>query len=199
MSEEELPSGLVVAAGAEQPPPEAQERHAALATELEEHQYRYHVLDKPTIGDTQYDELMQELVELEERYPVLRTPDSPSQRVGGVYSTLFAPVKHRERMLSLDNALSSPALEAWMERTEREIGHTAYLCELKIDGLAINLLYQDGRLVNAATRGDGRTGEDVTLNVRTIHDVPERLRGKGAPDLVEVRGEVFFTVEAFAK
>jgi DNA ligase (NAD+) len=196
MSEEELPTGLGVTAAGQVPPPDVQERHAALATELGEHQYRYHVLDKPTIGDSQYDDLMQELQALEERFPVLRTPDSPSQRVGGAYSTLFAPVKHRERMLSLDNALSGSALEAWMERTEREIGSTPYLCELKIDGLAINLLYEAGRLVNAATRGDGRTGEDVTLNVRTIHDVPERLSGK-APGLLEVRGEAYFTVAAF--
>jgi DNA ligase (NAD+) len=197
MTEEELPAGLGVSTGAAQPPTEAAERHATLATELDEHQYRYHVLDKPTIGDTQYDELMRELEELEERYPVLRTPDSPSQRVGAAYSTLFAPIAHRERMLSLDNALNVAALQAWVERTEREVGSTAYLCELKIDGLAINLTYSKGRLVKAATRGDGRTGEDVTLNVRTIRDVPEKLTGSKVPSLLEVRGEVFFTVAAF--
>jgi DNA ligase (NAD+) len=197
MSEEELPTGLGVTSGVDQPPPEAVERHAALATDLDEHQYRYHVLDKPTIGDTQYDELMRELEELEARFPALRTPDSPSQRVGAAYSTLFAPVAHRERMLSLDNALNSDQLDAWVERTEREVGSTAYLCELKIDGLAINLTYEKGRLVRAATRGDGRTGEDVSLNVRTIRDVPERLHGAKPPGLLEVRGEVFFTVASF--
>src|SRR5690242_983536 len=168
MSEEELPAGLGVSGGAAQPPPEAVERHATLAHELDEHQYRYHVLDKPTIGDTQYAELMQELEQLEERYPILRTPLPPSHRVGGAYSVLYAPVGHRERMLSLDNALNLPGLQAWVERTEREIGWTAYLWELKMDGLAINLTYEKGRLVKAATRGDGRTGEYVTRNVRTI-------------------------------
>ncbi len=175
MSEEEIGSTEVPvgAAGAE-PPPEARERHATLATELAEHQYRYHVLDSPTIGDGEYDRLMRELEELEKQYPALRTPDSPSLRVGGAYSTDFAPVPHIERMMSLDNAFSPEELQAWAERVEREVGAKAatYLCELKIDGLAISLTYEKGRLVRAATRGDGRTGEDVTLNVRTIADVP---------------------------
>jgi DNA ligase (NAD+) len=167
------------AAGTE-PPPEARDRHATLATELNEHQYRYHVLDSPTIGDTQYDELMRELEALEKQYPALRTPDSPSLRVGGVYSTDFAPVTHPERMLSLDNAFSPEELATWAERIEREVGskNTKYLCEPKIDGLAISLTYEKGKLVRAATRGDGRTGEDVTLNVRTIDDVPQRSRAR---------------------
>src|SRR6185503_8460923 len=122
--------------------------------ELEEHQYRYHVLDAPTIGDTQYDDLMRELLDLETRFPGLQTPDSPTQRVGGAYSTLFEPVAHLERMMSLDNSFTAEELASWAERVEREIGKDAGdLCELKIDGLAISLTYEGGRLVRAATRG----------------------------------------------
>ena len=185
--------------GAE-PTAQARERHAELAREIDEHQYRYHVLNAPSVDDATYDRLMRELEALEERFPALLTPDSPSQRVGGSFSTEFAAVDHAERMLSLDNALNDEQLAAWAERIERDAGATPrYLCELKIDGLAINLTYQDGRLVRAATRGDGRTGEDVTLNVRTIRDVPERLAGVDLPDLIEVRGEVFFTLDGFAE
>jgi DNA ligase (NAD+) len=197
---EQAPDAAAVAAAGGEPPAGIRERHAVLSTELEEHQYRYHVLDAPTIGDGEYDAMMRELERLEERYPALRTPDSPTQKVGAAYSTLFAPVAHAERMLSLDNAFTDEELAAWAERVEREAGAGAtYLCELKIDGLAISLTYTNGRLIRAATRGDGRTGEDVTRNVRTIADVPERLRGDNVPELIEVRGEVFFTVEAFAK
>src|SRR5258705_242764 len=186
-------------AGAE-PPAVARERHAALAAEIDENQYRYHVLDAPTIADGEYDALMRELIRLETEYPALRTPDSPSQRVGGTYSTLFTPVAHAERMLSLDNVFDDAELVGWAERVERDAGAPVrYLCELKVDGLAINLTYERGRLVRAATRGDGRTGEDVTRNVRTIREVPERLTGDGVPELLEVRGEVFFTLEAFAE
>jgi DNA ligase (NAD+) len=204
MTEEDVGTAVeqgVTAAAGEKPTPEVLERHAQLATELEEHQYRYHVLDAPTIGDGEYDAMMRELEALEERYAGLRTPDSPSQRVGGGYSTLFAPVAHLERMLSLDNAFTDDELAAWAERIEREVGSraVAYLCEPKIDGLAISLTYERGRLVRAATRGDGRTGEDVTLNVRTIATVPERLKGPGVPELLEVRGEVFFDVDSFTK
>ena len=190
-----------VAAGGGEPPAPARDRHATLATELDEHQYRYYVLDAPTIGDGEYDAMMRELEALEEEYPGLRTPDSPTQRIGGSYSTLFEPVQHIERMMSLDNAFSADELSAWAQRVEREVGADAatYLCELKIDGLAVSLTYETGRLVRAATRGDGRTGEDITLNVRTIADVPERLHGGKVPDLLEVRGEAFFTVEAFTK
>ena len=202
MSEDQIPAGSVVAgaAGAE-PPPEVRERHQQLATEVGEHQYRYYVLDAPTIGDNEFDALMRELQALEEQYPALRTPDSPTMRVGGGFSTDFAPVPHLERMMSLDNAFSPEELAEWVTRVEREVGAQAasFLCELKIDGLAISLVYEDGRLVRAATRGDGRTGEDVTLNVRTIADVPQRLRGDGIPELLEVRGEVFFTVEGFTQ
>lgn len=202
VSEEEIPAGggPVGAAGAP-PPPEARERHEQLATEIGEHQYRYYVLDSPTIGDNEFDALMRELQALEEQYPALRTPDSPTMRVGGGFSTDFAPVTHLERMMSLDNAFSPEELAEWVNRVEREVGANAatFLCELKIDGLAISLVYERGRLVRAATRGDGRTGEDVTLNVRTISDVPHRLRGDDIPELLEVRGEVFFTVEGFTR
>ena len=194
---DEVPAGSMVAGG--EPPVEARDRHAVLAAELTDHQYRYHVLDNPTIGDGDYDRLMRELESLEGQYPGLRTPDSPSLKVGGSYSTLFAPVTHAERMMSLDNAFSDEEITTWAERIEREVGSIAYLCELKIDGLAISLTYEKGRLVKAATRGDGRTGEDVTLNVKTIKAIPNSLTGKDVPSLIEIRGEIFFTVAAFAK
>jgi DNA ligase (NAD+) len=181
--------------------PAARQRHAALAGEITEHLHRYHVLDSPVISDAQYDALYRELVELEERYPDLRTPDSPTQRVGDVISTDFAPVEHLERLLSLDNAFSAEELDAWAARTERLAGPEnavgPYLCELKIDGLAVALVYRDGILVRAATRGDGVTGEDVTPNIRTIAAAPARLAGSGWPEVIEVRGEVFMPVEAF--
>ncbi|HKE51264.1 MAG TPA: NAD-dependent DNA ligase LigA [Actinomycetes bacterium] len=177
------------------------ERHAVLAEEISGHLYRYHVLDRPTISDADYDRLMRELTELEERYPTLRTPDSPTQGVGFVASTDFAPVEHLERMMSLDNAFTDAELDAWAQRVEREVGTgSEYLCELKVDGLAVALVYRDGRLVRGATRGDGRTGEDVTPNLRTIEQVPDRLRtgpGIAVPELVEVRGEVYFPVAGF--
>jgi len=141
---------------------------------------------------------MRELIELEERYPQLRTPESPSQQVGGGFSTDFATVDHRERMLSLDNAFNLDELNAWADRVNAEaVGALHYLCELKIDGLAVNLLYEQGRLVRAATRGNGVTGEDVTYNIRTIAAVPPVLRGENQPDVLEVRGEVFFDVSDF--
>ncbi len=176
-------------------------RHAGLVVEVTEHNHRYHVLDAPVISDAEYDALMRELRALEEQYPDLRTPDSPTQRVGDVISTDFAPVEHLERLLSLDNSFSAEELDAWAARTERLAGPgTAvgpYLCELKIDGLAVALVYRDGALVRAATRGDGVTGEDVTPNIRTISAAPARLAGSGWPPTLEVRGEVFLPVEAF--
>ncbi len=204
MSENEIPApvaGPVAAEHGGEPPAQARERHAALAIQIDEHQYRYYVLDAPSIGDLEYDTMLRELEALENQYPSLRTPDSPTQRVGGAYSTLFESVAHLERMLSLDNAFSDEELAAWADRVEREIGGevATYLCELKIDGLAISLTYENGRLVRAATRGDGRTGEDVTLNVRSIADVPDRLHGIDLPELLEVRGEVYFTTEAFTQ
>ncbi|RAN92551.1 DNA ligase (NAD(+)) [Micromonospora saelicesensis] len=190
------------AAGAE-PTPQARERHAALSQELTEHQYRYYVLDAPTIPDADFDRQLRELEALEEEFPALRTPDSPTQRVGGTFSTDFTPVTHAERMLSLDNAFADEELAAWAERVERDAGGPVpYLCELKVDGLAINLTYENGRLVRAATRGDGRTGEDVTANVRSIRDVPSQLVPSSefpdVPELVEVRGEIYFPIAAFA-
>lgn len=182
-------------------PADVRDRHSVLAQEIEEHAYRYYVLDRPTISDAEYDELMRELSALEEQYPSLRTPDSPTQKVAGAYSTDFAPVEHLERMMSLDNAFTDEELAAWARRVEREVGSGAeYLCELKVDGLAVSLVYENGRLVRGATRGDGRTGEDVTGNIRTIRDVPTRLTATSdvpVPELVEVRGEVFFPVEKF--
>jgi DNA ligase (NAD+) len=182
-------------------PAEARGRHAELSEELSDALYRYHVLDRPTMADADYDAKMRELVALEEQYPELRTPDSPSQRVGAAISTDFAPVTHLERMMSLDNAFSGDELAAWAQRVEREVGAGAeYLCELKVDGLAIALVYENGRLVRAATRGDGTTGEDVTPNVRTLEGVPDRLtvpKGAAVPELLEVRGEVYFPVERF--
>ncbi|HEY8821818.1 MAG TPA: NAD-dependent DNA ligase LigA, partial [Dermatophilaceae bacterium] len=169
------------------------------------HQFSYHVKDAPTISDGEYDALVRRLTALEDEYAELRTPDSPTQQVGAAFSTDFAAVEHLERMLSLDNAFSAQELLAWAARVERDVASEGdgtayhYLCELKIDGLAINLLYERGRLVRAATRGDGRTGEDVTNNVRTIEGIPHQLAGSDHPQAIEIRGEVFFPVEAFAE
>ncbi|MGP4027844.1 NAD-dependent DNA ligase LigA [Actinomadura sp. 3N407] len=179
-------------------PGEVRQRHLELSREIDEANYRYYVLDQPALSDAEYDRRMRELHELEERHPELVTPDSPTQRVGAPIITDFATVRHLERMQSLDNAMSADELVAWDERVVKEVGKVAgYLCELKIDGLAIALTYEDGRLVRGVTRGDGRTGEDVTNNVRTIADVPHRLEGEGWPDVLEVRGEVFLPVEGF--
>ena len=184
-------------------PPEAREEHRELVEIVEEARWRYYVLDDPTLSDAEFDQKMRRLEELEELYPELRTPDSPTQKVGGAVSTEFTPVEHLEPMMSLDNAFTFEELEAWKARLAREgVEDPALLCELKVDGLAVSLLYEEGRLVRAATRGDGRTGEDVTPNVRTIDNVPHRLTGTDdypVPKLVEVRGEVFLPVEAFER
>jgi DNA ligase (NAD+) len=190
------------ASPAEEAPAEARRRHADLSLDITEADHRYYVLDSPTISDIDYDTKMRELRALEDRYPDLRTPDSPTQTVHGTISTLFTPVEHLERLLSLDNVFTDEDLGAWADRAARlagEIPVSAYLCELKIDGLAIDLVYRDGALVKAATRGDGRTGEDVTPNIRTISAIPARLAGGGYPAVLEVRGEVFMPVEAFGK
>jgi DNA ligase (NAD+) len=177
---------------------DAREEHALLSQTIDEARYRYFVLDAPTLSDAEYDVKMRRLQALEDEFPELRTPQSPTQSVGGTYSTLFTPVDHLERMLSLDNAFSQDEITAWAHRVERDAGLVpAYLCELKVDGLAVNLLYQGGRLVRGATRGDGRTGEDVTPNIRTISVVPSRLVGDDVPETLEVRGEVFFPVADF--
>lgn len=180
-------------------PAQAQERHALLAEQIEEHRFRYYVNDQPVVSDAEFDRLMRELEALEDAHPQLRTPDSPSQKVAGPYRTEFTSVEHRERMLSLDNAFDDEELATWGERIARDVGATGYhfLCELKIDGLAVNLTYEHGLLTRAATRGDGRTGEDITPNVRTITDIPHRLKGDRIPPLVEIRGEVFFPMEGF--
>src|SRR6201996_1013135 len=167
---------------------EARQRHAELSEKLLDAQYRYHVLDSPTISDAEYDQGIRTLNEIEDQFPELRTPDSATQRVGGVISTLFTPVTHLERLLSLDNVFSHEEFSAWADRAVKLGGTGPYLCELKIDGLAIDLVYERGRLASAATRGDGRTGEDVTLNVKTIKSVPDRLG---------VRGEVFLSAASF--
>ena len=180
-------------------PTDARRRHADLSLEITEADHRYYILDSPTISDIDYDTKMRELRALEEQYPDLRTPDSPTQTVHGTVSTLFTPVEHLERLLSLDNVFSDEDLGGWADRVTRLGGTGPYLCELKIDGLAINLVYSGGALVKAATRGDGRTGEDVTPNIRTISSIPTRLKGSGYPAVLEVRGEVFMPVEAFGK
>lgn len=171
-----------------------------LAQRASEAQFAYHVKDAPTISDAEYDSIIRRLNELEEAHPSLRTPDSPTQQVGGaVFSTDFQAVDHLERMLSLDNCFSPEELSAWAARVSRDASRSDfhYLCELKIDGLAVNLLYERGRLVRALTRGDGRTGEDVTNNVKTIEHVPHQLAGSDHPTRVEIRGEVYFPLEAF--
>ncbi|MGW0993101.1 NAD-dependent DNA ligase LigA [Streptomyces sp. NPDC002520] len=180
-------------------PAEAREKHAHLAEQVEEHRFRYYVKDAPVVSDAEFDRLLKALEALEAEYPELRTPDSPTQKVAGSYATEFTAVEHRERMLSLDNTFNDEELAAWADRIARELGDQEYhfLCELKVDGLAVNLTYEHGRLTRAATRGDGRTGEDITPNVRTIAEIPDRLHGEDVPDLVEIRGEVYFPMEKF--
>jgi DNA ligase (NAD+) len=184
------------------PDADLRRRWQELADEVREHQFRYYVRDAPIISDAEFDKLLRELQALEAGHPELRTPDSPTQLVGGAgFATEFAQAEHLERMLSLDNVFAPEELAAWAARIRGEIGEDAsYLCELKIDGVALALVYRDGRLVRAATRGDGRTGEDVTLNARTIDDIPEKLTGSEEfplPRVLEVRGEVFFRVSDF--
>jgi DNA ligase (NAD+) len=183
--------------------PEARDRHRQLSEDVEDARWRYYVLDDPTLDDADFDRRLRELEALEEEFPELRTPDSPTQKVGGAVSTEFTAVDHLQRMESLDNAFSYDELASWHARLGRDgVDDPALLCELKVDGLAINLLYERGRLVRALTRGDGRTGEDVTPNVRTIDAVPDRLTGSEAhpvPALLEVRGEVFLPVAAFER
>ena len=186
-----------------EPDAKAREQHAALSEKITDARWRYYVLDEPTLSDTDFDTTMRELEALEDRFPSLRTPDSPTQQVGGAPSATFAPVDHLVKMMSLDNAFTDEELDRWAARAARELGdrrieQSGYLCELKVDGLALDLVYENGRLVTAATRGDGRTGEDVTANVRTISVIPERLAVDEPPTLLEVRGEVFFAVEDFA-
>ncbi|MBQ9055731.1 NAD-dependent DNA ligase LigA [Rhodococcus sp. (in: high G+C Gram-positive bacteria)] len=186
----------------QQAPNEAREQWTELAEEVRQHQFRYYVRDAPVISDGAFDTLLGQLNALEEQYPDLRTPDSPTQLVGGGFATDFTSVDHLERMLSLDNVFDESELRAWIAKVEQETGpELHYLCEVKIDGVALNLVYENGKLVRAATRGDGRTGELVTLNALTINDIPERLTATDEypiPSLLEVRGEVFFRLEDFA-
>jgi DNA ligase (NAD+) len=180
-------------------PDDARTRHRDLSEELDRYAFAYYVRDEPLVSDGQYDELMGELTAIEAAHPALVTPDSPSQKVNGGFTATFSPVRHLERMQSLDNAFSSDELSAWAARAERDgAAGAGYLCELKVDGVAVDLVYEQGRLVRAATRGDGTTGEDVTANVRTMHDVPQQLTGDDVPELLEVRGEIYFPIAGFA-
>lgn len=190
------------AAEADSVSPEVRRQWQDLAEEVREHQFRYYIKDAPIISDADFDAMFNELLALEERYPELRVADSPTQLVGGAgFATEFAEAQHLERMLSLDDVFDRDELVAWNNRVENEVGDQPYyLCELKIDGVALALVYRDGRLERAATRGDGRVGEDVTLNARTIDDVPERLSASKdfpIPALLEVRGEAFFLLSDF--
>ena len=178
---------------------EAKVRVEELREQINFHAYRYHVLDDPEVADAEYDAFVAELGRLEDAFPELITSDSPTQRVGATPADLFAPVAHRAPMLSLDNAFSFEELRAWGERVAKGLGgqEPAYACELKIDGVACALTYERGALVRAATRGDGRVGEDITANVRTVRGVPPRLLLPDPPDVLEVRGEMYLPVKAF--
>jgi DNA ligase (NAD+) len=178
-----------------------EQRLEELRREVRRHGHLYHVLDQPEITDPQYDALYLELARLESEHPELVTPDSPTQRVGGEPSAQFAKVRHRSPMLSLQNAFEEAEIRAWDKRVRAVVGdEVTYVCELKIDGLAVSLTYRDGRLVRAATRGDGLTGEDVTANLRTIRSVPLAITpGEGLPNEFEVRGEVYFPLASFEK
>ncbi|MGC0316187.1 NAD-dependent DNA ligase LigA [Kitasatospora acidiphila] len=185
--------------GWEDVPAQVRRRHAELATEIEEHRVRYYEQDAPIVSDAEFDALMRELEALEAEHPALVTPDSPTQKVGGGAAEGFTKVEHRERLLSLDNAMDDGELAAWADRVARELDGIDYhyLCELKVDGLAVNLTYEHGRLTLAATRGTGRVGEDITANIRTIKEIPHQLKGDDLPALVEIRGEVYLPTEAF--
>ena len=175
----------------------ARHRIDQLTTEICDHQFKYYVLDAPTITDAQFDQLLKELSALEAEHPELLAPDSPSLGIGGGFATTFTQHDHIEKMMSLDNVFDLDELSSWFDRVEKEVVNPPFLCELKVDGLAINLLYEKGELVRALTRGNGVTGEDVTLNVKTIKNLPHTLTGKNIPDQIEVRGEVFFPIAAF--
>ena len=177
----------------------ATRRLKELREAIDYHLYRYHALDDPEIADAEYDALMAELIEIEGEFPELIASDSPTQRVGAPPSDLFAPVEHRSSMMSLDNCFSLEELDAWGKRVERGIGRAdTFVTELKMDGVAVNLIYEDGVFVKGATRGNGRVGEDITANLKTIQAVPMKLRGK-APGILEVRGEVYMRTDDFEK
>ncbi len=172
-------------------------RITELSALIRDHQFRYYVLDDPTISDAEFDQLLKELEKLEAKHPELKEADSPTLHVGGGFSTQFEQHDHIEKMMSLDNVFDLTELSAWFDRVEKEISNPKYLCELKVDGLAINLKFENGALTRALTRGNGTTGEDVTLNVKTIKSLPHNLSGKSIPELIEVRGEVFFPIAQF--
>ena len=173
------------------------QRIAELTDEIRDHIFRYYVLDNPTVTDAQFDKLMRELEAIEKEHPELRAEDSPTLGIGGGFATTFEQIDHLEKMMSLDNVFDSSELNSWFDRVEKEVDAAKWLCELKIDGLAINLRYENGLLTKALTRGNGTTGEDVTLNVKTIKNLPHELKGKNVPELIEVRGEVYFPIAAF--
>jgi DNA ligase (NAD+) len=175
----------------------ARHRMTELINEIRDHQFKYYVLDQPTVTDAQFDALLRELQKLEEKNPELRQVDSPTQHVGGGFSTQFEQRDHIQKMMSLDNVFDAEELAQWFDRVEKEIAQPQYLCEVKVDGLAINLTYENGVLLRGLTRGNGVTGEDVTLNVKTIRNLPHQLKADSAPSLIEVRGEVFFPIQAF--
>jgi len=182
-------------------PEAARARARELHAELHRHNYRYYVLNDPSISDAQYDALLRELQALEQRYPALLTPDSPTQRVGAPPVKAFGEVRHEQRMLSLDNAFTDEELADFDRRVRKglDIDQVDYAAEPKLDGLAVSLLYTGGSLVRAATRGDGTTGEDVTANVRTINAVPLKLVGSGIPATLEVRGEIYLSHRGFTE
>jgi DNA ligase (NAD+) len=190
MAETEIPGG-------------ARAKAEKLRKDLNYHIYRYYSLDDPVVSDAEYDELYRELLDLEEKYPGLVTPDSPTQRVGPPPAAGFAPVRHRGRMLSLDNAFNEAELQAFADRVARGLGGRAstveYVCELKMDGVAVALTYEDGLFVQGATRGDGEVGEDITPNLRTVPAVPLRLLGDSSPGIIEVIGEVYMPEASFQK
>ena len=175
----------------------ARHQMTELINQIREHQFKYYVLDQPTINDAQFDALLKDLQKLEDKHPELREADSPTLHVGGGFSTQFEQRDHIEKMMSLDNAFDLEELAAWFDRVEKDIPAPNYLCEVKVDGLAINLTYENGVLTRGLTRGNGTTGEDVTLNVKTIKNLPHTLQGTKIPTLIEVRGEVFFPIAAF--
>ena len=175
----------------------ARHQMTELINQIREHQFKYYVLDQPSITDAQFDALLKDLQKLEDKYPELREADSPTLHVGGGFSTQFEQRDHIEKMMSLDNVFDLEELAAWFDRVEKDIPAPNYLCEVKVDGLAINLTYENGVLTRGLTRGNGTTGEDVTLNVKTIKNLPHTLQGTKIPTLIEVRGEVFFPIAAF--
>ena len=168
-----------------------------LCEEIGDHQFKYYVLDAPTISDAACDKLWNQLLDLEKKFPQYKLESSPTLQVGGGFSTSFTQHDHIEKMMSLDNVFDSGELDTWFDRIEKSESKNTWLCEVKVDGLAINLLYEEGRLTRALTRGNGTTGEDVTLNIKTIKSVPLELKGKNLPSLLEVRGEVFFPLQSF--